>query len=237
MGSPPRRVLSRVLVGVLIASTPALASNGRLLTTDAAEVVDVPVLGLQRSAIALPAGFAVDTSLLGDLVLVLNGGLRWGAALDVHRLVLGARYSQFVGTPVYSALLNSQESQLQRYEPALSGPSFYGVYGIELGSLLLQLEGKVELMAETTASLTAGAKFQLTPAWGLIVEGGVRGYPGRVETTPPPASAPFLRGAAGLRFGGETGQVTLGVAYVGIEDPMLGSFPFAPVLDLAWSFR
>jgi len=237
MSLRPTTVSSFILAGVLLASAAAPASTGRLLTTEAAEVVDVPVLGLQRTALALPGGFALDTALLADVVLLVNGGVRWGAKLDVHRVVLGARYAHFVGTELYSSLLNAQEEQLRRYEPALSGPSFYGVYGIELGALLLQMEGKVELMAQTTAALTAGAKFQLSPAWGLIAEAGIRFYPGREETTPPAASAPSFKGAAGLRFGGETGQVTLGVAYVGIEDPMLPALPFAPVLDLAWSFR
>lgn len=224
-----------VAVGLaLVLSTPALASDGRLLISDAAEVIDAPVLGLQRTAIALPAGFAVDTALLADLLLLLNVGVRWSAEVEMHRFVLGARYAHFVGTPVYSALLNAQESQLRRYEPALSGPSFYGVYGASLGPLLLQVEGKLELMDVMTASVTAGAKFQVVEWLAVTVEAGYRVAPSITD----PARAPQpLRAAAGLRFGGQTGQLSVGAAYVGIDDPMLGAFPVLPVLDLAWSFR
>lgn len=219
---------------LLLLATPALGSNGRLLTTDAAEKVDAPVLGLQRSAVPLPAGFALDTSLLADLLLLVNVGVRWSGEADIHRFVVGARYAHFVGTPVYSALLNTQEAQLRRYEPALSGPSFYGVYGAELGPLLLQVEGKVELMDVLTASVTAAAKFQLSEGFALIAEAGYRVSP---TVTDPARAPPPLRAAAGLRIGGHKGQITVGAAYVGIDDPMLGTFPVLPVLDLAWSFR
>lgn len=218
----------------LVVAAPALGSDGRLLISDAAEVVDAPVLGLQRSAIALPGGFAVDTSLLADLLLLVNAGVRWSGEVEMHRFVVGARYAHFLGTPVYSALLNTQEAQLQRYEPALSGPSFYGVYGVALGLVLLQLEGKVELMDVMTASVTAGGKFQLLDWLALTVEAGYRVTP---SITDPARAAPPLRAAAGIRIGGERGQISLGAAYVGIDDPMLGTFPVLPVLDLAWSFR
>lgn len=218
----------------LLLTTPAAASTGRLLISDSAEVLDAPVIGLQRSALVLPAGFAVDTSLLADLLLVLNAGVRWSGKYEFHRFVLGARYAHFVGTPVYSAILNAQEAQLQRFEPALSGPSFYGVYGMSLGPVLVQVEARLELMDVLSASVTAGARLRLVDWLAITAEAGYRITP---TVSDPARAAPPLRAAAGLRFGGEHGQLSVGAAYVGIEDPMLGSIPILPVIDLAWSFR
>jgi hypothetical protein len=222
----PLRLARAFGAALCLFSLFAHARTGRLLTTDAAEVVDDAVLGLQRTAIPIAGGFAVDTALLADLALVLNGGVRWAGEADVHRFVLGARYAHFVGTPVYSALLASQEPQLVRFEPTLSGPTFYAVYGVQLPSILLQVEGRYELMSTATASITAGARFNLNPSWALMLEAGYRFF----------ALNPY-RAAAGIRLGGESGgAITVGAAYVGIEDPMLPSYPILPVLDLSWSF-
>ncbi|HEX8699621.1 MAG TPA: hypothetical protein VF815_12335, partial [Myxococcaceae bacterium] len=116
--------------------------NARLLTTDAAATLEHPVLGLQRSAVPLPGGFALDTSLYADLLLAPNLGLRWAVAAGPHRIVLGARYTHFVGASVYSDIVEGQEPAIQRFEPSLSGPTFYGVYGLVLGRLSVQGEAR-----------------------------------------------------------------------------------------------
>ena len=92
-------------------SGPARAGgDGRLLTTDAAEALDAPVLGLQRSALPLAGGVAIDTALLADLGLVANLGLRWAAEVGVQRFVAGARWAQFVGAAVTSSVARQYDA-------------------------------------------------------------------------------------------------------------------------------
>jgi hypothetical protein len=212
----------------ILAPGRAHAGNGRLLTTDEAGRIDRPVLGLQRSALPLALGFVVDTSLYADLLLAPNLGLRWAAETGPHRFVLGARYTHFVGASVYSSVVEGQEPAVKRFEPSLSGPSFYGLYGISLGSLLVQGEIRYGLYETDYLSLTGGLALNLAGNWWLIGELGTR-FSGGAS----------LRAAAGLRYGGESFGLALGASYAGLEDPMIpdGSVPVLPVLDLSWTFR
>ncbi|MCI0670815.1 MAG: hypothetical protein L0Y64_10170 [Myxococcaceae bacterium] len=130
---------------VLLVLVPSLASagNARLLTTDAAETLERPVLGLQRSAVPLPLGFALDTSLLADLMLAANLGVRWAAEAGPNRFVLGARYTQFVGSQAFSDLIRGQAPVVRKFDATLSGPSAYALYGIAPGGgWLFQVEGR-----------------------------------------------------------------------------------------------
>ncbi len=234
---PPQRPLSRrlpvaglLLWALAVVTAPGLAhaGNGRLLTTDEAAVIDRPVLGLQRSAVPLALGFAVDTSLYADLLLAPNLGLRWAAEAGPHRFVVGARYTQFVGASVYSSFVEDQEPAVTRFEPSFSGPSFYGLYGINLGGLLVQGEVRYGLYETDYLSLTGAVALKLVGNWWLLGEVGTR-FSGGAS----------LRGAAGLRYGGESFGLALGASYAGLEDPMIpdGSVPVLPVLDLSWTFR
>lgn len=216
------------VLATIAAPGRAHAGNGRLLTTDEAAVIDRPVLGLQRSAVPLALGVAVDTSLYADLLLAPNLGLRWAAEAGPHRFVLGARYTQFVGASVYSSVVEGQEPAVTRFEPSFSGPSFYGLYGLNLGSLLVQGEIRYGLYETDYLSLTGAVALKLTGNWWLIGEVGTR-FSGGAS----------LRGAAGIRYGGESFGLALGASYAGLEDPMIpdGSVPVLPVLDLSWTFR
>lgn len=228
MSSPHARQQLALLLAFALSSSPALAKGtARLLSTDAAEPIERAVIGLQRTAVPLGAGFALDTSLLADLALAPNVGLRWGVELGPHRLVLGARYTHFVGTGIYSSFINSQAPIVKRYEPEFSGPSFYGVYGLELGSLLLQAEGRVTLFALPYASITGAAVLSLSDSFALVAEAGTRLVGG-----------PALRAAGGIRFTGEHFGFTLGAAYVGITDPLLpvDEVPVLPAIDLSYTF-
>jgi hypothetical protein len=201
--------------------------NARLLTTDAAAVIEHPVLGLQRSALALPAGLALDTSLYADLLLAPNLGLRWALAAGPHRFVFGARYTHFVGASVYSDIVESREPAIQRFEPSLSGPTFYGAYGLVLGRLLVQGEGRYARYEMDYAAVTGAVAFQLTEAWAVIGEVGVRLKGGS-----------RLRAAGGVRYGGENLGLAVGAAYVSLDDPVFAEgIPVAPVLDVSWTFR
>ncbi|MDC0712884.1 hypothetical protein POL68_30765 [Stigmatella sp. ncwal1] len=204
------------------------SGNARLLTTDAASVIEQPVLGLQRSAIPVAAGIAVDTSLYADLLLAPNVGLRWAKALGAQRLVLGARYTHFVGASVYSAVVEAQEPAIQRFEPTLSGPTVYGAYGLTLGSLLVQGEARFAYFETSYLSLTGAAALHLSGPWVLIAEVGARIEGGSA-----------LRAAAGVRYGGERFGMALGAAYVDLSDPVFanGGLPVSPVLDVSWTFR
>jgi hypothetical protein len=223
-------VAGLLLWALAVVTAPGLAhgGNGRLLTTDEAAVLDRPVLGLQRSAVPIALGFAVDTSLYADLLLAPNLGLRWAAEAGPHRFVLGARYTQFVGASVYSSFVEDQEPAVTRFEPSLSGPSFYGLYGINLGALLVQGEIRYGLYETDYLSLTGAVALNLVGNWWLIGELGTR-FSGGAS----------LRGAAGLRYGGASFGLALGASYAGLEDPMIpdGSVPVLPVLDLSWTFR
>lgn len=201
--------------------------NARLLTTDAAAVIEHPVLGLQRTAVALPGGFALDTSLYADILLAPNLGVRWAKAAGPHRFVAGARYTHFVGASLYSKFVNSQEPAIKRFEPSLSGPTFYGAYGLVLGRLLVQGEARFAHFESSYLAVTGAAALNLFGAWALIGEVGVRLEGGS-----------RLRAAAGVRYGGEKFGLALGAAYVDLNDPVFpGGLPVAPVLDLSWTFR
>lgn len=201
---------------------------------DAPEAIDAPVLGLQRSAIALPAGFAVDTSLMADLGLLPNLGVRWALAAGPHRLVAGARYAQFVGADVYSAVIHSLQPVVKRYDPSYGGPSAYAVYGLSLGQLTVAAELRARLMTFLSGSLTAGAAFAFNESWSVVVEGGIRylqGDPFVPDATLQP------KAAAGIRLAGKGFGFLLGADYVGIADPMFPPLPVMPVVDLFWSFQ
>jgi hypothetical protein len=201
--------------------------NARLLTTDAAAVIEHPVLGLQRSAVPLAAGFALDTSLYADLLLAPNLGLRWAVAIGPHRMVLGARYTHFVGAKVYSSVVSAREPAIERFEPSLSGPTLYYVYGLALGRLTVQGEARFAYFKSSYLAVTGAAVLNLVGAWAVIGEVGVRLQGGS-----------RLRAAGGLRYGGEQFGLALGVAYVDLNDPVFpGGLPVAPVLDLSWTFR
>ena len=242
MNLPRALALRRVLAGLIgplftILFSPFQAhaqaqegfqpGNARLLTTDAAAVIEHPVLGLQRSAVPLPGGFALDTSLYADLLLAPNLGLRWAMAAGPHRFVVGARYTHFVGADVYSDYVESQEPAITRFEPSLSGPTFYGVYGLVLGRLAVQGEVRYARFESSYLAVTGAAALNLAGAWALIGEVGVRLEGGSK-----------LRAAAGVRYGGENFGLALGAAYVNLNDPVFpGGLPVAPVLDLSWTFR
>ena len=217
-----------VLALLVLLPVPALAKGtARLLSVDAAEPIDRAVLGLQRTAVPLFGGIAVDTSLLADLALAPNLGLRWGQAFGDHRLVLGARYTQFVGTSIYSQLVNAQAPVVKRYEPTFSGPGLYALYGYQAGPVLMQLEGRMTYFSTPLTTVTAAVAWNLTDAFALVVEGGVRF-----------AGGPFLRAAGGLRYTGEHFGFTLGAAYVGLSDPLVPgeNLPVIPALDLSYTF-
>ena len=214
---------------LLLALAPSLASAGtaRLLTTDAAEPLDQHVLGLQRTALALPGGFALDTALLADLGLVLNAGVRWAGAVDMHRFSAGVRYAHFVGKGTVNDFVTEREELVTRFEPEFSGPTVYATYGIALGKGLVQVEGRYSKYDVDIGTLIAGALVPFTEHFGLALEGGAQ-LIGR--KTP--------RFGAGLRYAGPHLGFTLGAAYLNLEDPLLpdGKLRFLPVLDLSWSF-
>ncbi len=204
------------------------SGNARLLTTDEAAVIAHPVLGLQRSAVPLGAGLAVDTSLYADLLLAPNLGLRWAMEAGPHRFVLGARYTHFMGASVYSSFIEGQEPAIDHFRPSLSGPTLYGVYGLVMGPLAVQGEARFAHYESTYMAVTGAAAFHLTETLSLIGELGVRLKGGS-----------RLRAAAGVRYGGERFGMALGAAYVDVKDPAFpgGGFAILPVFDLSWTFR
>jgi hypothetical protein len=202
--------------------------NARLLTTDEAAVIAHPVLGLQRSAVPLGAGLALDTSVYADLFLAPNLGLRWALEAGPHRFVFGARYTYFVGQAAYSSFVEGQEPAIDSFEPSLSGPTVYGVYGLVLGPLTVQGEARYAHFDSDYLAATGGAALRLTETFALIGELGVRLKGGSK-----------LRAAGGVRYGGEHLGAALGVAYVDLKDPAFsdGGFAVLPVFDLTWTFR
>ena len=209
--------------------SPGVRTNtARLMGTDAAEVIDAPVIGLQRTAIPLFAGLAMDTSVYADLLLAPNLGLRWAMAVGPNRFVVGARYTHFVGADVYSAQVESEAPAVQRFEPELSGPSFYAVYGLVLGPLLVQGEARYGIYTSDYLSFTGGAGFNFAGNWSVVAEAGVRVKGGAA-----------FRAAGGLRYGGEIFGLGVGAAYVDLSDPALPgeSLPVLPVFDISWTFR
>jgi hypothetical protein len=213
-----------------LAESPAGSAfgNARLLTTDEAAVIAHPVLGLQRSALPLGAGLALDTSLYADLLLAPNLGLRWAMEAGRHRFVFGARYTHLVGQSVYSSFIEGQEAEIDSFEPSLSGPTVYGAYGLVLGPLAVQGEARYAHYDSDYLAVTGGAALHLTETFAVIGELGVRLKGGSK-----------LRAAGGVRYGGEHLGAALGVAYVDLKDPAFegGGFAVLPVFDLTWTFR
>jgi hypothetical protein len=109
------------------------------------------------------------------------------------------------------------------------GPSAYALYGIVLGRVLLQAELRHSIYQTTVTTATAAAVLHLVGDLSVVGEFGVR----LAQTN----NRPPLRGAAGLRYGGRTLGVSLGVAYVDITEPLLpyneGRVPFLPAFDLS----
>lgn len=206
------------------------AGNARLLSSDEAAVIRRPTIGLQRTAIPIALGIAVDTSLLADLVTAANLGVRWGLELGNHRVVVGARYTRFLGSGKMSELISAQVPQVTRFDISFSGPSFYALYGFTLGSrLLVQGEVRHSIYQTSVTTVTGAAVFNLVGNLSAVGEFGAR----LAEGMP-------LRGALGLRYGGDSFGVSLGVAYVGLVEPLLpyneGRIPFLPAFDLSWTF-
>lgn len=221
-------LLSAVLLLPATGSAQVRTNVARLLTTDAAEVIDAPVVGLQRTALPLFAGFSVDTSLYADALLAPNLGLRWALAAGPHRVALGARYTHFVGASAYSSRVESREPAIQSFTPELSGPAFYAVYGLSLGPVLAQGEARYARYDTDYLAFTGAVAWNFIGAWSVIAEGGVRVKGGAK-----------LKAAAGVRYGGEHFGLALGAAYVDLSDPALPGkdLPVLPTFDLSWSFR
>ena len=207
------------------------AGNARLLSSDEAAPIKHVTIGLQRTAIPLGLGIALDTSLLADAALAANLGVRWGVSAGPHRFVIGARYTQFLGQSVVSNFVSSQEAAVKRFDTSFGGPSAYALYGLALGSrLLVQAEVRHSRYQATSTTATAAVVLNFAGRWSAIGELGVRvsevGFP--------------LRGAAGIRYGGEHFGFSLGAAYVDLTEPMLpvnsGKIPILPAFDLSWTF-
>ncbi len=227
--------LTPFLLALAAISLPARAAgDARWASMDAPEVLDASVIGLQRSALALPGGFALDTSLIADIGLLPNAGVRWALAAGPHRVVVGARYALFVGSGVYGAVVNSLQPVVKRYEPSYSGPSAYAVYGLSLGQLTFAAEVRARMMYFVSGSVTGGASFAFTDAWSVVLEGGVRYLQGDPFV---PAGLLQPKAAVGLRLAGKGFGFLLGADYVGFDDPMLPTAPIIPVVDLCWSFQ
>jgi hypothetical protein len=238
-------------LGALLGSTEAQAfnhaGNARLLSSDEAAAIKRPVIGLQRSAVPLGLGFAVDTSLLADLALAANLGVRWGLEAGPHRFVIGARYTHFLGSELVSDFVTSQEPAVKRFDLSFGGPSAYALYGLQLGRVLVQAEVRHSRYELVSTSATAAVVFNFAGNWSLV---GELGFRVRHATQPPdPQLDPNiiigfpwpLRGAAGIRYAGENLGFSLGAAYVGLYEPMLpineGRIPVIPAFDLSWTFR
>ncbi|WP_257453616.1 hypothetical protein [Archangium lipolyticum] len=214
----------------LLQPAEARAGNARLLTLDEAAAIKHPVIGLQRSALPLALGFALDTSVLADLALTPNLGLRWGVEAGPHRFVVGARYAKFMGASLISDFVTSQEPAVKRYDASFSGPSFYALYGVSLGRVLVQAEARHSRYQATSTSVTGAVVINFAGNWSVVGEFGTvlrEGLP--------------LRGAAGIRYAGENLGLSLGAAYVDLTEPMLpyngGRIPVIPAFDLSWTFR
>jgi hypothetical protein len=246
---PSRLPTAGLLLGALVALLqPAEASagnsagNARLLTSDEAAAIKHPVLGLQRSALPLALGFAVDTSVLADLALTPNLGLRWALEAGPHRFVVGARYAKFVGSTLASNLVTSQEPAVKRFELTFGGPSFYALYGVSLGRMLVQAEVRHARYEVPTTTATGALVLNFAGNWSLVGEFGVRlrHDPGQTLEQQQAEGLP-LRGAAGIRYAGDNFGISLGAAYVDLREPMVpfneGRLPLLPAFDLSWTFR
>ncbi|WP_395833989.1 hypothetical protein [Archangium violaceum] len=206
------------------------AGNARLLSSDEAAVIKHPVLGLQRSAVPIALGFAVDTSVLADAALAANLGVRWGLEAGPHRFVVGARYTKFLGNDILADFVTSQEPAVKNFEIDFQGPSAYALYGLQLGRVLVQAEVRHWRYQTTTTTATGAVVLNLIGHLSIVGELGVRfkeGYP--------------LRGAAGIRYAGENFGFSLGAAYVDLTEPLLpindGRIPVLPAFDLSWTFQ
>ncbi|MFE8602926.1 hypothetical protein AB8V91_38810 [Archangium violaceum] len=241
-GLTPRNTFSRPgllglalgALGTLLGSSQAHAfnhaGNARLLASDEAAVIKKPVLGLQRSAVPLAWGFALDTSVLADAALAPNLGLRWGLEAGPHRFVIGARYTKFLGSQLISDFVSTQQESVKNLEINFEGPSAYALYGLQLGRVLVQAEVRHWRYQTATTTATGALVVNFAGNWSVVGEFGVRlqeGYP--------------LRGAAGIRYAGENFGFSLGAAYVDVNEPLVplneGRFPILPAFDLSWTFQ
>ncbi|MGZ3457821.1 MAG: hypothetical protein ACXU86_04870 [Archangium sp.] len=206
------------------------AGDARLLASDEAAAIKHPVLGLQRSALPLGLGFAVDTSLLADAALTPNLGLRWALELGPNRFVVGARYSKFMGNSLISNFIASKEPAVKRFDIDFSGPSFYALYGLSLGRVLVQAELRHARYQTVTTTATGALVLNLVSHWSIVGELGTQ-----LEGDHP------LHGAAGIRYAGDNLGISLGAAYANLSEPMLpyngGHIPFIPTFDLSWTFQ
>jgi len=234
---PSRRLAAGLVVsalGALLGSTEAQAfnhaGNARLLASDEAAAIKRPVIGLQRSAVPLGLGFAVDTSVLADLALAANLGVRWGLETGPHRFVVGARYTKFLGSQIVTDFVTTQQPAVQRFEIDFQGPSAYALYGLQLGPVLMQAEVRHWRYQNVSTTATGAVVFNFAGHWSVVGEFGVR-----VQEGLP------LRGAAGIRYAGDNFGFSLGAAYVDLTEPLLpfneGRIPVLPTLDLSWTFR
>lgn len=212
-------------LAALLVAPAASAGNARLLAMDAAETIDHPVIGLQRTAVPIFGGVAIDTALIADIALAPNLGLRWAVALGDHRIALGARYTHFMGASLYGTAVSSLEHTVKRFEPTFSGPSFYALYGVTLGPLGLHAEVRYSRLSYDSLAANGAVAFALSKSWSIVGEVGYRIL-----------GAPSLHAAGGFRFVGDNFGFSLGAAYVGFADPMFPQLPVVPALDLSWSF-
>jgi hypothetical protein len=232
----PGRLAGLVLGALVALLQPAVAhafnhaGNARLLSSDEAAVIKRPVIGLQRSALPLGLGFALDTSVLADAALAPNLGVRWALEAGPHRFVVGARYTKFMGSKILSDFVTEQQPAVKKFEIDFQGPSAYALYGLQLGPVLVQAEVRHYRYQTVSTTATAGLVLNFAGNWSLVGELGVRvkeGYP--------------LRGAAGIRYAGDNFGFSLGAAYVDLTEPLLpvndGRIPFLPAFDLSWTFR
>ncbi len=221
-------------LGALLGSTEAHAfnhaGNARLLASDEAAVIKKPVLGLQRSALPLGLGFALDTSVLADAALAPNLGIRWALEAGPHRFVVGARYTKFLGSQMLSDFVSEQQPAVKKFEIDFQGPSAYALYGLQLGPVLVQGEVRHWRYQSATTTASGAVVFNFAGHWSVVGELGVSFE----EGTP-------LRGAAGIRYAGDNFGFSLGAAYVDLSEPLLpfneGRIPVLPTLDLSWTFR
>ena len=221
------------------------AGDARLLASDEAAAIKHPVIGLQRSAVPLPLGFAVDTSLLVDAALTPNLGLRWALELGPNRFVIGARYSKFMGNSLLSNFAASKVPAVKSFGINFSGPSFYALYGLSLGRVLVQAELRHSRYETVTTTATGALVLNLVGHLSIVGEIGTQfdgDHPVLTGDHP-------LHGAAGIRYAGDNFGFSLGVAYANLTEPMLqgagdhppflegGHIPFIPSFDLSWTFQ
>lgn len=229
----PRHIILWALIALVhpaVAHAFNHAGNARLLSSDEAAVIKHPVLGLQRSALPLGLGFAVDTSVLADAALAANLGVRWALETGPHRFVVGARYTKFMGNGIITDYITSKQPAVKNLEIDFQGPSAYALYGVQFGRVLVQAEVRHWRYQTATTTATGALVVNLVGNLSLVGEFGVRfkeGYP--------------LRGAAGIRYAGNNFGFSLGAAYVDVNESLLpindGHIPFAPAFDLSWTFQ